>query len=162
MVLGPGDEQSLTLFRAARAGFGFRVAGAPQQLSFVDVRDLVDAIVLMADDRRPDPFCYYASHPLQTDTRAIWRELARAIGRGVFVFPIPKWMLYLGMLGATAAAAVFRFKNQLDAKQYAQMIAPAFLCSGERLQHDLGWKPRHDLAACLAHAAEGYRAAGQL
>jgi nucleoside-diphosphate-sugar epimerase len=87
MVLGPGDEASLTLFRAARARLGFRVAGAPQELSFVDVRDLVEAIVLMADDRRPGDFCYYASHPLQTDTRALWRELAQALGRSVFVLP---------------------------------------------------------------------------
>jgi nucleoside-diphosphate-sugar epimerase len=162
MVLGPGDEQSLTLFRSARAGVGFRVAGPPQELSFVDVRDLVDAIVLMADDTRSGPFCYYAAHPEPVDTRRLWRELSRAVGRGVFVFPVPKWLLYLAMLGASAAAAVFRFKNQLDAKQYKQMVAPAFLCSGERLRKDLGWKPRHDLAACLSFAADGYRASGQI
>jgi nucleoside-diphosphate-sugar epimerase len=162
MVLGPGDEQSLTLFRSARAGVGFRVAGPPQELSFVDVRDLVDAIVLMADDTRSGPLCYYAAHPEPLDTRQLWRELSRAVGRAVFVLPVPKWVLYLAMLAASAAAAIFRFKNQLDAKQYAQMVAPAFLCSGERLRKDLGWSPRHDLAACLAFAAEGYRATGML
>jgi nucleoside-diphosphate-sugar epimerase len=162
MVLGPGDEASLTLFRAARARLGFRVAGAPQELSFVDVRDLVEAILLMADDRRTGHYCYYASHPAQTDTRALWRELAQAVGRRVLVLPVPKWVLYLAMLGATAGAALLRFRNQLDSKQYAQMIAPAFLCSGERLRRDLGWKPRHELADCLAFAAAGYRAAGQL
>jgi dihydroflavonol-4-reductase len=162
IVLGPGDEASLTLFRAARSGLGFRVAGRPQQLSFVDVRDLVEAILLMADDRRAGSFCYYASHPSRTDTRALWRELARAVGRPVFVVPVPKWLLYVASLAATAGAAVFRFKNQLDAKQYAQMVAPAFLCSGERLRADLGWAPRHGFAECLAYAAEGYRAAGAL
>jgi nucleoside-diphosphate-sugar epimerase len=162
MVLGPGDEASLTLFKAARARLGFRVAGTPQELSFVDVRDLVEAIVLMADDQRAGQFCYYTSHPSQTDTRALWRELAQAVGRRVFVLPVPRWVLYLAMLGASAGAALLRFRNQLDAKQYAQMVAPAFLCSGERLRSDLGWNPRHELADCLAYAAAGYRAAGQL
>jgi nucleoside-diphosphate-sugar epimerase len=162
IVLGPGDEATLTLFRTARAGLGFRVAGPPQELSFVDVRDLVDAILLMADDRRPGSFCYYASHPSRTDTRALWRELSRAVGRSVFVVPIPKWLLHVATLASTAASAVFRFKNQLDSKQYAQMVAPAFLCSSERLRADLGWAPRHDFAECLTHAAEGYRAVGLL
>jgi nucleoside-diphosphate-sugar epimerase len=162
MVLGPGDEASLTLFRAARAHVGFRVAGAPQELSFIDVRDLVEAIVVMADDRRPGSFCYYASHPSPTNTRELWRELSRAVGRAVLVVPIPRWLLYIAMRVATAAAAVLRFKNQLDVKQYAQMVAPAFLCSSASLRGELGWAPAHDLADCLAHAAEGYRAAGAL
>ena len=162
VVLGPGDEASLTLFKAARSGLGFRVAGAPQRLSFVDVRDLVDAIALMVDDERPGARSYYASHPEATDVRALWTELARAVGHRVVVAPVPKSVLYLAMLASTAGAAVFRFKNQLDSKQYRQMVAPAWVCSSERLRAELGWQPRHDLADCLAHAAEGYRAAGVL
>jgi nucleoside-diphosphate-sugar epimerase len=162
IVLGPGDDASLTLFRAARSGLGFRVAGDPQRLSFVDVRDLVEAIVLMIDDRRPGAQCYYASHPDRTDVRELWRELARAVGRNVRVLPVPKAVLYVAMVASTLAAALFRFKNQLDAKQYAQMVAPAFVCSSARLRSDLGWSPRHGLADCLANAAEGYRAAGLL
>ncbi len=161
-VLGPGDEQSLTLFRAARSRVGFRVAGEAQGLSFVDVRDLVEAIVLMADDRRTSSHCYYASYPSPTNVRDLWRELERAVRRRVFVVPLPRWLLYVAMRAATVAAAVFRFKNQLDAKQYAQMVAPAFLCSSASLRAELGWLPRHDLADCLAHAAEGYRVAGLL
>ena len=162
VVLGPGDEASLTLFRAAQAGLGFRVAGEPQRLSFVDVRDLVDAIALMADDRRSGSYCYFASHPDRIDVRMLWRELARAVGRKVLVLPIPRPLLYLAMLASTFGAALFRYKNQLDAKQYAQMAAPAFLCSSARLREELGWAPRHGLADCLENAAEGYRAAGAL
>jgi nucleoside-diphosphate-sugar epimerase len=162
IVLGPGDEQSLTLFRAARNGVGFRVAGTPQELSFIDVRDLVEAIVVMADDRRPGSYCYFASHPVKTDVRELWTELGHAVGRGVLVVPIPKLVLYLAMKIATAFSAVFRFKNQLDEKQYAQMIAPAFLCTSAALREDLGWSPRHSFAECLVHATEGYRATGAL
>ena len=162
IVLGPEDEASLTLFKSARSGLGFRVAGVPQKLSFVDVRDLVDAILLLADDRRPGAHCYYTSHPSQTDVCELWRELGRAVGRSVWVAPVPRSALYLAMLAATAASAVFRHTNQLDAKQYAQMTAPAFLCSSARLQAELGWSARHDLPDCLANAAAGYRAAGML
>jgi nucleoside-diphosphate-sugar epimerase len=162
IVLGPGDEQSLTLYRTARSGIGFRVAGAPQELSFIDVRDLVEAIVLMVDDRRPGSYCYFTSHPVKTDVRELWAELGRAVGRGVAVVPIPRWALYAAMKLATFGAALFRFKNQLDAKQYAQMTAPAFVCTSAALRADLGWSPRYTLPECLAHATEGYRAMGAL
>ena len=162
IVLGPGDEASLTLFRAARSGVGFRVAGTPQELSFVNVRDLVEAIVLMADDRRPGSYCYFTSYPSKTDVKALWTELSLAVGRGVSVVPIPKTVLYAAMKVATAGSALFRFKNQLDAKQYAQMVAPAFVCSSAALREDLKWAPRYSLAECLAHATAGYRAARML
>ncbi len=66
------------------------------------------------------------------------------------------------MKAATAGSAVFRFKNQLDAKQYKQMVAPAFVCTSEALRRDLGWVPRYSLGDCLAHATAGYRASGAL
>jgi nucleoside-diphosphate-sugar epimerase len=157
LVLGPGDEASLTLFRAARSGVGVRVAGIAQRLSFVDIRDLVEAIVLMVDDPRPGSFLYFVAHPQAIDVRELWRELARAVGTGVTVLPLPRWVLYVAMRVSTLVSRLLRRRNQLDEKQYKQMTAPAFVCSSEAIRRDLGWTPRHDLAECLAHAAEGYR-----
>lgn len=156
IVFGPGDEASLTLFKAARSGIGFCVAGAPQRLSFVDVRDLVDAILLMADDCRPGSFVYFVGHPRAMDVSELWRDLALAVRNRVFVVPIPRWVLYVAMRISTVAARLFGFRNQLDAKQFKQMTAPAFVCSSDAIQRDLGWAPRHDLAECLDHAADGY------
>jgi nucleoside-diphosphate-sugar epimerase len=162
MVFGPEDPATLTLFRAARAGFGFRITGLPQQLSFVDVRDLVEALVLMADDPRTGSFVYYASHPRRTDVLELWRELGHAVGRKVRVLPVPRAALYAAMRVSTLGNGLFGYKNQLDRKQYQQMAAPAFVCSSEALRRDLGWSPRYDLGETLKHAAEGYRVAGLL
>jgi hypothetical protein len=92
----------------------------------------------------------------------LWRELGSAVGRPVRVVPIPRPMLYAVMLASTGSSKLFRFRNQLDKKQFDQMVAPAFLCSGKKLETELGWNPRHGLAAALQHAAAGYREAGWL
>ncbi len=162
VVFGPLDDATLTLFRSARAGIGVRVAGTPQQLSFVDVRDLVRGIALMADDARAGSFVYYVSHPEPMNTHLLWQELAAAVGKKVAVVPVPRPMLRLAMLGATAFSRVFGFKNQLDEKQYAQMVAPAFVCSSARIRTELGWTARHGLREALENAARGYREAGRL
>jgi dihydroflavonol-4-reductase len=162
IVLGPGDGASLTLFRAARSGIGIRVAGPLQRLSFVDVRDLVDAIVGMAADRRAGSFTYFTGHPTAMDIGELWRGLGRAVGKRVTVVPLPRWVLYLAMRFSTLGAAILRRKNQLDLKQYQQMTAPAFVCSSDRLNRDLGWSARYGLEQCLVNAACGYRAAALL
>jgi len=162
IVFGPGDEATLTFFKAARAGVGLRVAGDPQQLSFVDVRDLVDAILRMADDPRTGSFVYYTSHPDRMDLAEMWRALGHAVRRSVRVVPIPRALLYAAMVVSTILSKIFRYKNRLDSKQYRQMVAPAFVCSSEKLRKELCWTPRHDLDAALTNAADGYRAAGWL
>jgi nucleoside-diphosphate-sugar epimerase len=162
IVFGPGDEATLTFFKAARSGVGMRIAGPPQELSFVDVRDLTHAIVLMAEDPRRDSFVYFTSHPDAVNVPTLWRELGRALDKRVIVLPIPRVILFLAMLVATFLAKIFRFKNQLDKKQYDQMVAPAFVCSSEKLKAELGWTPRHAFGETLSNAAEGYRRAAWL
>jgi dihydroflavonol-4-reductase len=162
LVFGPGDEATLTFFRAAQSGVGMRIAGSPQELSFVDVRDLADAIALMADDARRDSFTYFTSHPHPMNVPTLWRELGRALDKRVLVVPIPRSVVFFAMLVATFFAKIFRFKNQLDKKQYEQMVAPAFVCSSEKLMSELGWRPRYSFAEALANAAQGYQKAGWL
>jgi hypothetical protein len=66
------------------------------------------------------------------------------------------------MHASTALSKVFGFKNQLDRKQYEQMVAPAFVCSSDRLKSDLGFAARHGLADTLANAADCYERTGWL
>lgn len=162
IVLGPGDPASITLYKAAQSGLGFRVAGKPRRLSFVDVRDLVSAILLMADDTRTTSYVYYASHPEPVDVVLLWEELAKAVGRSVFVAPVPTPALHVASFLSTAFCRAFGWTNQLDRKQVLQMTAPAFLCSSDRLRNDLGWAPQYGLAEALQNAARGYREAGWL
>lgn len=162
IVFGAEDEATLTLFQSAQSGFGFRAAGAPQRLSWVDVRDLVDALLRMADDERPGSHTYFTSHPDEMDVVGMWAALGRAVGRRVLVAPIPKPLIRAAGWVATAAAKVVPFHNQLDDKQVRQITAPAFVCSGARLQRELGWAPAHGLDEALAAAAAGYRAVGVL
>lgn len=121
-----------------------------------------EALVLVAEDERPASFAYFASHPHVIDLLELWSELGRAVGTRVRLVALPRWLLYLAMRASTTAAALFRFTNQLDEKQYRQITAPAFVCSSARLRAELGWQPRYDLTECVAVAADDYRAAGAL
>lgn len=162
IVLGAGDAATLTLYRAAHYGVGIRVGHVAQRLSYVDVRDAVAGIVHMATDTRDGDYTYYLSHPETVDTDALWRALGNALNRRVVVIPLPRWVLRSAMRAATFGAKWSGIRNQLDEKQYQQLVAPAFVCSSEALRRDLGWRPRFTLEQSLRDAAGGYRQAGFL
>jgi nucleoside-diphosphate-sugar epimerase len=75
---------------------------------------------------------------------------------------VPHVLLYVAMYVMTFLSAIFRFKNQLDRKQLAQMLAPSFVCTSARLTADTGWKAEISLERATEDAVAGYRARGQL
>jgi nucleoside-diphosphate-sugar epimerase len=162
LVFGPRDTATLAFFKMAKRGFGFRVAGEPQGLSFIDVDDAVSGITAMMKDTSSSHRTYFLAAREQMDTELLWRAMSEAIGRRVRVVRVPRPVLRTASVLSTAFSKVFRFTNQLDAKQYDQMVAPAFLCSSQALQTAHGWTPRVSLVAALTKSWTAYRADGWL
>ena len=161
-MLGPGDPATLTLYKMVASGVAALPAGAPQRLSFVFVGDLTRAIVAMAEDSSSESRLYYASSEAATTNRELLAAIGRAMGKGFVVVPLPRALLKVAMIAATTAARVIPFKNQLDRKQYEQMIAPGFVCTSERLTADTGWRAAVSLDEAARVSVEGYRVAGDL
>ncbi len=162
LVFGPRDTATLAFYKMAKHGIGFRIAGQPQDLSFIDVDDAVSGIAAMMNDASDAHRTYFLTARAQTDTELLWRAMSRAIGRRVRVIRVPRPVLRGASVVSTALSTRFGFTNQLDAKQYDQMVAPAFLCSSEALQAAHGWRPQVSLVGSLAKAWEAYRADGWL
>ncbi len=161
IVLGPGDENTLTLFKMARKRLGMSVDGKPQHMSFVDVDDLNDAIVVMVSDDSPEHKKYFVSHPDRISNILIFKTLEKVMDTNVFMIPLPKFVLYSAMKASTGVSTLLGIKNLLDLKQYKQLINN-FVCSGQALSDDLNWKPKHNLQATMKKAFEGYKQLGQL
>lgn len=163
IVLGRRDPAMLTLFKMASKGVGFRVAGPAQRLSFIDVDDLITAIAAMSEDASDVSKTFFVSHTVQTDQGELWRAIAQGMDRKVRVLAVPKPMLWMAMQATTMWSKLQpSFTNQLDSKQYEQMLAPAWLCDSSALQKDLGWMPQHGLVASARKTSEGYREDGWL
>jgi dihydroflavonol-4-reductase len=162
IVMGPEDTASLTLYQLASRGHGFAPSGPVQPISFIDVDDVVTAIVAMANDTSNTHRCYFVSHPEPTDNVAMWGPLGEAVGKKVHVHRIPRGALWAAMKVASTVSPALGLHNQLDEKQYLQITAPAFVCSSAALSRDLGWTAKVSLAESFLKAVNGYRAAGML
>ena len=162
VVFGPKDPAAITLFRMAVKGWGFRVGGPRQIFSFIDVDDLVDGIIRMADDTSSEHRTYFVSSDQDTDSGKLWDAFSSVLDRRIRVLVVPRPALYGASVASTALSKVFRFKNQLDRKQYDQLTAPAFVCSSRALQDAHAWRPRLELHESLRKALQGYRADGWL
>jgi nucleoside-diphosphate-sugar epimerase len=162
IVFGPRDTATLSFFKMAMRGVGFRIAGEPQGLSFIDVDDAVSGIVAMMDDESDAHRVYFLSANEQMDTELLWQAMAEATERRLRVIRVPRTVLCGAMWTTTGLSRVFGFHNQLDRKQYDQMVAPAFMCSSQALQSAHGWVPEVSLVSSLRKAWNAYRQDGWL
>jgi hypothetical protein len=105
---------------------------------------------------------YFLASNEPIDTEVLWRAMSTATGRRVRVVRVPRPALRAASVTSTALSKVFGFTNQLDEKQYDQMVAPAFLCTSEALHAAHAWTPRVSLVDSLSKAWTSYRADGWL
>lgn len=161
-VIGPMDENVYNLYKLAKRGFGFKVCGLNQKLSFIAVSDLVNAICKLSEDTSSQNKTYFVSHDDPTDVLGLWHEVGKTLGKKIRLISLPKPLLYVVMVINTGLANIFSIRNVLDKKYYDQLGAKAWLCSSKKLEKDFNWKPVVSLEEVFKETAESYRNAGWL
>lgn len=164
MVIGPNDEAVLDLFKMVKMGLGVRPKGLPQEVSFVAVADLVEAMVSAINNSEniQGHTPYFVSHPQVITNVELMQTMADIMGKKLRIVEVPKWLLYTGGQLLNGITGVFMVKNPLNESQYQMLAAEAFACNSNKLQEDTGWQPQQDLRAALQTAYDGYKKAGWL
>jgi len=164
IVLGALDTATLTLYKMAKYGIAFRPSGPVQQVSWIDVDDLVSALVALCEqpDSQNRHRVYFVSHPDHTDVVTLMEEMGTALDKNIFFLRVPRPLLKSLSVIMSMLSQVIPFKNQLDEKQYQQITASAFLCSSDKLQKELNWSPKKNLKESIRQSIEGYKKAGWL
>lgn len=164
MVIGPNDEAVLDLFKMVRSGLGIKPKGEPQQVSFVAVSDLVEAMVsaINNSDKITGHTPYFVAHNEVVTNVELMHTVAEIMGKKIRIVEVPKWLLYTGGQILNGITGVLMVKNPLNESQYQMLVAEAFACSSKKLQEETGWQAKHNLRSALQLAYDGYKKAGWL
>jgi len=156
-VYGPGDRETLELFRMARRGF---VLLPPRgRLSLIHVQDLGRLLLALAD-----PSCEAELLIEPDDGRhrgwsheEFGQALGRAIGRRVFTVSTPRPILDLG---AQVDRLVRRGKAKLTSDRVAYFCHPDWMVDPGKGAPAKLWRPEIDTDQGLFDTAQWYREAG--
>ena len=158
-VYGPGDKQTLELFRMARLGLVLLPPGG--RLSLIHVDDLVRLLLALADPGAPSGLT------IEPDdgTAGGWshKEFAEALGAAVgrrgTSLSVPSALL---RLGAKADRLVRGDRAKLTADRAAYFCHPDWVVDPARAAPPNLWQPRIATPDGLTATAEWYRAHGWL
>lgn len=192
MVFGQGDRASLQIFRSMKflpihASPGLRKF----QLSLVHVTDLCDALIRVAahgertkkvsgtfsgdasaanaataDEKVPDTFVGAGRYYVCADRTITYADLGRlaatAAGWSVAAVPMPRPLVWaMGTVGEVLGR-LRRRPSIMNFDKARESLAAGWVCSDEKIRHDLGYQPAAPLETRLAETVAWYRAHGWL
>jgi len=162
VVYGPGDRETLRIFRAASAPVQPMLNGRDARLTLIHVADLVRALAALLAAGQPS-----GCHEV-TDARHdgySWDELARAaaaaLGRRARPVPVPASVIRaLGLVGD--AAALGGMTGMLTSQKAREILHRDWRSDQASQPPASRWQPEITLEQGFAEAVAWYRAAGWL
>ncbi|MEW6517584.1 MAG: NAD-dependent epimerase/dehydratase family protein [candidate division FCPU426 bacterium] len=148
-VYGPRDRDMLELVKPFRRGFAPVIGQADKRLTFVHVADLVQALRLAAEHPAAVGQTYFVTDGRQYNWAEVKAVLERVAGRRARSLRIPLPAVWLVAAAAGAWARITGRPSILNLNRFREFRAANWSCSSEKLQRELGFKPRFDLETGL-------------
>ena len=158
-VYGPGDRETLELFKMAKAGL---ILLPPRgRVSFVHVDDLAALLLNLAEREKPVKEVYEVDdgRPNGWTHREFADALAKAVGSRAISIATPSLLL---RTGAMLDKLVRRGKAKLTPDRAAYFCHPDWVASSHKMPPADLWRPQIATPAGLAATASWYRQQGWL
>ena len=174
IIFGGGDQASLAIFRGVKMMRLHAVPGYGKlPVSLVHVLDLCNALVRIAErgervkpsswgNPPPGEGIYYIAAERTLDYGDLGRLAGKGMGYRAFAIPFPKGLFWL-IGGVMEVVGQLRRKpSVLNLDKIREAVAPAWVCSDEKLRRQLGYQPAATLEERFEETANWYREHGWL
>jgi dihydroflavonol-4-reductase len=159
-ILGPGDRENLSFFKLASKGLVLELLGPERKLSMVDVEDVVEHLLLLAEKPEANGESFFCASDETRTLESLMREVAEVLGVKARTVPLPEFVLRGIGSAADAVSNATGKALPFNRKTAQQLLVPGWECSNEKSRKVLGWAPRVALHESVRRSAESYRALG--
>ncbi len=159
-VYGPGDRETLALFRLAARGLVPSVGTG--RFSIIHVHDLANALLALAGADATGTFEVEDGTAGGFTQASFARAIGAALGRSVRVIALPAALLPIGAALDTLAARLTGAAPRLSRDRARYFAHPDWTANADRLVETGLWRPFIAATRGLAETARWYRDAGWL
>ncbi len=161
-VYGPREKDYFLMIKTVRSGLDVGAGFKPQHLTFIYVKDLVDAAFLALKSDIKNRSYFVADGDIYTDkeyTQLVKKSIDK---KYVISLKVPLWLLKGISVIAEDISRVTKQPSTLNRDKYKIMKQRNWVCDTEPLIKDLGFSPKYNLEAGLKESIEWYKDNGWL
>jgi nucleoside-diphosphate-sugar epimerase len=159
-IFGPGDRENLVFFKLLRKGIRLSIGGGPRPLSLIDVQDVANFLILLAQHPRAEGEAFFVAAPETMTLEEVEDRAATALGIVPRTLRLPPIALQALALLADGASLVLRRRLPLNRKLARQLLAPAWTCSTAKAERLLGFRATVSIGDSIDRSAAWYQRHG--
>jgi nucleoside-diphosphate-sugar epimerase len=161
-VYGPGDRETLLLFRMIKRGCLFAPGRLTRRFSLIHVDDLVAAIIGASQRDIASGEIFFLSRSEVYSWEEIGRSIARALNKRYRQIRFPQWLAETaGMAGDLWAHLVGR-PATINSQKVRELLEPSWICDSSKARASLGFCPAIDLETGIEQTVRWYQNQGWL
>ncbi|WP_165020349.1 NAD-dependent epimerase/dehydratase family protein [Dysgonomonas sp. ZJ279] len=156
-VYGPREKDYFLMVKTVRSGLDVGAGFRPQHLTFIYVKDLVDAVFLSLESNISNRIYFVADGDVYTD-KEYTQLVKESIGKKhVLSLKVPLWLLKVISTIAEGLSVFTKQPSTLNKDKYKIMKQRNWECDIQPLVDDLGFSPQYNLRQGLAESVQWYR-----
>jgi nucleoside-diphosphate-sugar epimerase len=156
-VYGPGDSETLLIFRMIKHGCLFTPGRFARRFSLIHVDDLVAAIIEAGKRSVPSGEIFFISRHEIYSWEDVGRSIARALGTRYRQIAIPLWMAVTAGSAGDLWARISGRPATINRQKVRELIEPFWLCDSSKARAMLGFSPTIDLDTGIRQTVRWYR-----
>jgi len=161
-VYGPREKDYFLMAKSIKAHTDFSVGYKRQDITFVYVKDVVQAVFL-AIEKKPLHRCYFLSDGEVYQSRAFSDYLIKELGNPwVLRIKSPLWLLKIVSVVAEAWASMWHSNSTLNTDKYKIMKQRNWRCDISPAKKELGYEPQYPLERGVKESVVWYKKEGWL
>ncbi|MFC5412887.1 NAD-dependent epimerase/dehydratase family protein [Larkinella bovis] len=156
-VYGPREKDLFILFKTLSKGFDLYIGRNPQRLSFVYVKDLVDATMAALLQNHAENRVYNISDGEAYSRYALSDLFQTVSNTRAYRLHLPTSLMKL-VAGVLEVGSLFSKSTPvLNPEKLRELMAPNWICSIEAARRDLNYQPQYGLQRGLDETLRWYR-----
>jgi len=156
-VYGPREKDYFLMLKTVKSGLDVGAGFKPQHLTFIYVKDLVDAVFLALESPLSNKGYFVADGDVYTDKEytGLVKEI---VGRKhVLNIKVPLWVLKCISIVAESVSKITKKPSTLNRDKYKIMKQRNWECDIQPLIDDLGFSPQYNLRNGLKESYDWYK-----
>ena len=161
-VYGPREKDYYLMLKTVKSGLDVGAGFKPQHLTFIYVKDLVDAVFLSLKSSVCNTSYFVSDGDVYTDKE--YTSLVKDVlgKKHVLSLKVPLGLLYFISVMAEMFSKLTKRPSTLNRDKYKIMKQRNWECDIQPLVDDLGFKPRYNLRQGLEESMRWYKKEGWL
>ena len=157
-VYGPRDKDLLKLVKSVRFRLDAIAGLGAQAITFVYVKDLVQAIMQAAENRNVTRKAYFVSDGHTYSSSDFSRQVATAMNhKWTIHLKIPIWLVYLVSVISEFFAKLFGHGTTLNRDKFLILKQRNWQCDIQPIKDDLGYQPKYSLKEGVSDTVNWYK-----